>query len=241
MNISKLIPKLTNKLLDQSFKLIGIDRLSMAKIYSRNDLRSFGSKYGSWVIPEALISSESICYCVGCGEDISFDIELIDKIGCDVFAFDPTPRAIEFVQKVAGNNPKYHFYNLGLWDKKDILKFYSPKKIEHVSYSLLNLQKTENYISVEVDNLKNIMDMIGHGKIDLLKIDIEGAEYKVIQSILNEKLNVKVICVEYDECFNPLDKDFKKRIRDSIESLVENGYSLACVQGSGNYTFIKSL
>jgi FkbM family methyltransferase len=52
------------------------------------------------------------------------------------------------------------------------------------------------------------MEQLGHDRIDLLKIDIEGAEYKVIESILADKLDIRVICVEYDECFNPIDDRF---------------------------------
>ena len=33
--------------------------------------------------------------------------------------------------------------------------------------------------------------------IDLLKLDIEGAEYDVIDDVLNEKLSIKQICLEF--------------------------------------------
>ena len=41
---------------------------------------------------------------MGCGEDISFDLGLIEMFDCDVYGFDPTPKSIDFVNKVAGNN-----------------------------------------------------------------------------------------------------------------------------------------
>ena len=109
---------------------------------------------------------------------------MIDKFGCDVYGYDPTPRAIKHVNEKAGNNQKYHFFSIGLWDKADVLRFYTPKNPDHVSHSLLNLQKTDDYIDVKVDRLKNIIENNKHSKIDLLKIDIEGAEYKVIDSII---------------------------------------------------------
>ena len=220
--------------------LLKRDPITYAKVAGRKDLKEIGTEYGGWVVPASLFNEDSICYCVGCGEDISFDTGLIDQFGCDVYGFDPTPRAIEHVRRVAGNNPKYHFLEIGLWDKEDTLKFFVPENPDHVSHSLLNLQKTEDYISAKVKRLFPLMEELGHHKLDLLKIDIEGAEYRVLESIIEDTIDIQVICVEYDECYNPLDKNYTARIRASINSLISNGYSLVYAQRKGNYTFLKN-
>ncbi len=240
MNPQQIPEKIVKRLLSHTFRLFGVDAISRVKVDSRNDLKEIGTEYGGWVIPVSLLNASSICYCVGCGEDITFDIGLIDHFGCDVYGFDPTPRAIKHVKSVAGKNPRYHFYEVGLWDKEDKLKFFVPKNPEHVSHSLVNLQKTKDYISVKVKRLSNIMEELGHHRIDLLKIDIEGAEYKLIQSVIEDNLDINVICVEYDESFNPIDTKYKERIRASVNSLLTNGYSMVCAQGNGNYTFVKN-
>ncbi|AOX03493.1 hypothetical protein BJP34_32315 [Moorena producens PAL-8-15-08-1] len=175
MKLQQIPRKVVDKLYNNAYRLFGWDKISLTKINNRNDLKEIGTKYGGWVVPASLLDASSICYCVGCGEDISFDIGLINQFGCDVFAFDPTPRAIKYVQKVAGNNSKYHFFEIGLWNKEDTLKFYVPQNPDHVSHSLINLQKTSDYIEVKVKRLRQIMEDIGHKKIDLIKIDIEGA------------------------------------------------------------------
>ncbi len=218
---------------------LGRDNITFTKIFPRNDLVELGTKYGGWIIPKNLLDSGSIVYCVGCGEDISFDLSLIDKVGCNILGFDPTPRAIQYVKKVTINNTKYHFNEVGLWDKDDVLKFYAPKNSDHVSHSLLNLQRTSKYFEAKVKRLSTIMQEHNHKKIDLLKLDIEGAEYKVINSIIEDELDIKIICVEYDEYFNPLDSSYKLRIKQSINKLVNAGFSLVCTQGNGNYTFVK--
>jgi FkbM family methyltransferase len=239
MKLQQLFCNVADRLSNQAFRLSGWDKISFVKIKNRNDLKEIGTEYGGWVVPVSLLSSNSVCYCVGCGEDVSFDLGLIDQFGCDIFAFDPTPRAIRHVEKVASQNSQYHFFEIGLWDKEDTLKFYAPKNPEHVSHSLLNLQKTNDYIFVKVKRLKKIMEDIGHKKIDLLKIDIEGAEYKVIESIAEDNIDIKVICVEYDECSHPLDYNYRKRIRKSVKSLLALGYSLVYAKGNGNFTFVK--
>ncbi|MBA1146045.1 FkbM family methyltransferase [Ectothiorhodospiraceae bacterium WFHF3C12] len=239
MKLHQIPYKVAKKTADHLFWMVGFDRISRARITRRGELREIGSKYGGWVVPADLFDERSICYCVGCGEDISFDLGLVEQFGCDVYGFDPTPRAVAHVKQVARDLSKYHFHEVGLWDRKDTLKFYAPRVAEHVSHSLLNLQKTDEYITVPVDRLKHVMADLGHERLDLLKLDIEGAEYKVIESVLEDRIDIRVLCIEYDECFNPLDRHYKSRIRESVHRLMANGYALVHTQGSGNYTFIR--
>lgn len=197
-----------------------------------------GTEYGGWYIPEDILNDKSICYCVGCGEDISFDIELINKYNSTVVGIDPTPRAIKYVTENTKDVSNYIFESVGLWDEKTTLKFYEPKNKEHVSHSFLNLQKTNEYIEVEVDTLLNIMNKHGHKKIDLIKIDIEGSEYRVLNYILENNIDIDIICVEFDEMHHPFDYNFKQRIEKYILALKENNYELL-KQDKGNFTFMS--
>ena len=224
-------------------------------------LENIGTPYGGWTIPKNYLNEDSIVYCFGAGEDISFDIGVATKYQCSVKIFDPTPRAKQHYDSIIENvtngnkasiNNSDVYYNLskedlsllefielGLWDKKETLKFYSPKNENHVSHSILNLQKTEKYFNADVDRLFSIMKSNSISKIDLLKIDIEGAEYKVLESIVNDNLDIGVICVEYDEFNCHLDNQYKNRIKDSIYNLKKNNYELINISGGTDYTFMK--
>lgn len=52
-----------------------------------------GTDYGGWPVVDGTVTSESIVYSFGVGEDISFDLALMGKTDCSVWAFDPTPKA----------------------------------------------------------------------------------------------------------------------------------------------------
>ncbi|MFH0911026.1 MAG: FkbM family methyltransferase [Planctomycetota bacterium] len=221
------------------FRLMGRDSISLQKIRPRRDLLHIGTAYGGWVVPLKLLTPDSICYCFGCGEDISFDLGLIDRVGCRVHGFDPTPRAIRHAREHAAHHDRYHFHEIGIWDTEDVLKFYAPRDPAHVSHSILNLQGTEEYFEARVRRLRDIMQENGHERLDLLKLDIEGAEYKVVASIIEDRISIRILCIEYDECFNPLDRLYKQRIRQSVRDILGYGYSLVCAQGNGNYTFVQ--
>jgi len=75
------------------------------------------------------------------------------------------------------------------------------------------------------------MRELHHGRIDLLKIDIEGAEYAVLRSLLEDGLVVKVLCVEFDQ---PMPVLATARM---ILQLKRAGYQPVHAE-SWNYTFI---
>lgn len=219
---------------------LGMDFVTGRKIRSMSGLERIGSPYGGWTIPTHLLGDSSICYCAGVGEDISFDMGLIERFNCEVYAFDPTPRAKLHVQRHAQQEKRFHFVDLGLWDRDEAAKFYAPTNPDHVSHSILNLQKTDTYFTSECNRLSTIMKKYGHSKLALLKLDIEGAEYRVIDSVIEDELNIDIICVEYDEAYNNLDRNFRKRIKQSVLELCKHNYTVVTVDQRCNYTFVKS-
>ena len=219
------------------------DRLSLRKTFlARHELdhRRLGTDYGGWFIPVDLFDESSLCYCFGAGEDISFDVELIGRFGCRVFTFDPTPRAIVYVRRLLADNPQIknlHFHDFGIWRLDTKMKFFAPRDDAHVSHSILNLQGTEDGFEAQCYRLETIMNRLEHDAIDLLKLDIEGAEYAVIDHLTETAVRPKVICVEFDEGPNPQDRAYVKRIRSSVSALLDSGYLLTNMD-NWNFTFV---
>ena len=59
----------------------------------RDDLLEVGDlNYGGYILPTLLLSQDSVCYLAGTGEDISFDLSVIARFGCEVHSLDPVPR-----------------------------------------------------------------------------------------------------------------------------------------------------
>jgi len=213
-----------------------IDPASGARMIHRKNLEKLGTSYGGWIVPVDLLKRDSICYCVGTGEDISFDIALMQRFECKVFAFDPTPRAIQYIQENSRNFPQYCFSPIGLWNTDSTHKFYSPSDGEHVSHSIVNLQQTNDGFEAECRKLSSIMRENQHSRLDLLKMDIEGAEYQVIDSILQDRVEIKILCVEFHQL--PQAGSSGNSLRNSMQKLIRSGFKLAAVDGN-NYTLIR--
>jgi len=224
---------------NEIYKFLHVDALSGARVHPVPTLEKIGSERGGWIVPTNRINRDSVCYCVGVGEDITFDMSVIERFGCRVFAYDPTPRAALHVQKHAAHCADYIYERVGLWDTDEVVRFYAPANPQNVSHSALNLQKTDTYFEAPCKRLRTLLADNGHEHITLLKLDIEGAEYKVVQSIVADRLNIDILCIEYDEAFHPLDAQYQQRIAASVKSILDAGYRLVAIGAPGNYTFTK--
>lgn len=223
-------------------------------------LKKLGTSYGGWIVPTNLLNKKSVCYCVGAGEDISFDCKLAEQFGCQVHIFDPTPQAkshfdrlvreLKAGRKMNINNNKglykitkkhlklLHFFPYGIWNKDGRQKFYVPADPSHVSHSLVNLQKTVIFFEAECKKIGSIMAQLGHNNIDLLKLDIEGAEYMVVDSLIRSRIYPKIFCLEFDETNSPLDLLYFLRVRKAVRNILVAGYTLVARAGYSEFTFV---
>ena len=132
---------------------------------------------------------------------------------------------LEFLSKYKIKTDKIHMLNYGLFTENKILKFYKPSNNEYVSHSVVqHFTTSEEFINVEVKNLKTIMNEHGHTNIDLLKIDIEGCECDVLEQMIEEKIFPKYLSVDFDLGWNCEKIKDRDRCLRTINLLIKNGY-----------------
>lgn len=196
-----------------------------------------GTEYGGWSIFPDNITEESIVYSFGVGEDISFDLGMIEKFGVNIYAFDPTPRSIEWV-KAQTLPDNFHFFEYGIAGYDGIAKFYPPDNPEHVSHTMIYKENTAHkMIEVKVYKLKTILSMLWHQRIDILKMDIEGAEYEVIDDLVSEDIEIYQLLVEFHHRLKNVGLEKTKR---AINLLNEKGFKIFDIASDGDqYSFIR--
>jgi FkbM family methyltransferase len=200
----------------------------------------YGNNYGGFYVHPDKLSGESIVYSFGIGEDISFDNATIDAHGAQVFAFDPTPKSINWI-KTQLVSDKFNFLDFGIDQVTGFVNFNLPKDPNNVSGSTLQHKNVDtlNSISVPMKSFSDIIKQLGHTHIDVLKMDIEGSEYAVIESILSSPVKIDQILIEIHERFFP---DGKTRTQKLLKSLDEHGYKVFGVSETfEEISFIRSV
>lgn len=225
-----------------------------------------GSGYGGWDFLDRGYLNGATIISGGLGVDASFDVEFARRYGATVVIVDPTPRAIahfELLLKQAGSAASQSYVDGGhqpveaypmdwtdgshfklapfaLWDASGKMRFFSPANEAHVSHSLINFQHgyEDQTAHIGVDTIR-LSELIKQRKLTppaLMKLDIEGAEIEVLQSMIADQIFPKQLLIEYDELIIRTRKAMK-RVNGSIAMLTANGYKCRHYDGDSNFLF----
>lgn len=174
----------------------------------------------SWHVYLPYLNSSSIVYCAGAGRDVSFEKELVALVGCHVHLFDPSPTGIETMEAPENRSDRITFHPIGLAGTSGDLVLDPPRDPEEGSYPSGGAGK-EGSVVVRCDDLATIMGRLGHTHLDLLKMDIEGAEYGVIQQIAERRIPIGQICVELHPYLSGANR---AKTREALRTLRDLGY-----------------
>ena len=188
------------------------------------DVKWFGTYYGGFYLFPAVIKNNAVILSFGVGEDLSFDRAVSDWFKCPVLCFDPTPKSINWAKNQSSKLTNHLiFHEYGLADKTHVAKFFLPKNKEHVSGSIIVQEAVDNkdFIIVDLKSISDICSELNIQYVDVLKMDIEGAEFSVIKDLMLSDIFVGQILVEFHDRLFP---DFFQKSKESVALLREHGY-----------------
>lgn len=144
----------------------------------------------------------------------------------EVFSFEPNP-AMRRV--IVSNIEKWEFNTVKVFDKAlsdthgEKLTFYTSKESTGIS-SLIPFHDThEGKLEVEVTTVKDVIKTEKVKKIDFLKIDVEGNDFKVLKGVDWEEHSPLVIVVEYEDSKT---SSLGIKMPEIYNFLVDRGYSV---------------
>jgi FkbM family methyltransferase len=168
-----------------------------------------------WTIVTRDMHRDAVIYSGGVGEDITFEQELIRRFGVEIHIFDPSPVAARTV--AFAHSERLRFRSLGL-SASGSAKF----SIGGGEGNNTWLKAGEGE-ALPCTTLAREMEANGHAYIDLLKIDIEGFEYEVLERCIEDRIPIKQICVEFHDFFPEISR---AKTKEMIRVLEARGYDL---------------
>ena len=194
-----------------------------APVRPRPHLERLGTEYGGWTVPTDLVEPGWTCLCAGAGIDVSFDLALAERFGATVITVDPTEESREHV---AGADPggRLRFVPAALWREDGEVELFAAADPAHRTLSSDDLQRTGRSVRTPARGLA------GFGPLDLVKLDIEGAEYDVLPTLGPD---VRVLCVELHAT-----RGARTAVR-AVRALRAAGFTLVARRGA-DFTFVRT-
>ena len=109
-----------------------------------------------------------------------------------IHSFEPMPflQTMLYKHQQTFKNYDWKIYPYGLWKEEGMLELFTTSTDDFTSISgVVKLQDTNKTFKVQVNTLENVIRDHNILKIDLLKLDCEGAEYEILFSLSDEAYN----------------------------------------------------
>jgi len=130
------------------------------------------------------LNEDSIVIDLG-GYEGRFVNKITQKYGCNVYVFEPMKKYYDILINNFSLNEKVRILDFGCSDKDETIKIYHSDDASSV------YRGTGSYEEIKVRRLSDFIKENNIQKVDLLKINIEGSEFEVLNDLIyNDMLNV---------------------------------------------------
>jgi FkbM family methyltransferase len=187
------------------------------------------------------LDSKSVIIDVGTGNDADLSQNLITKYGLKSYGFDPTLKhqeSLKHIEKESGR--KFTIFDSALSDKTGTAEFNESTSDISGSFSTDHINMKRGTIKkylVKTITLEDILSKLSLAKVNLIKIDIEGEGYKVINSLTKDLTN-KVDQFVFEFHHHCIDKYSVLDTLKSIKKLELLGFKYYSNDGI-NYLFYR--
>jgi len=211
-----------------------IKRLSGRELWLRSEVDLATSASGGWRFLSDKLNANSVVYSLGVGDSIEFDLALIQETGATVFAFDPTPYARDWVEGQSLPE-EFVFHPWAAGGQDGHLRLYRRvnrrgKRAEIMWTADRDAGDADDFVDAPAYTFASLMKRLDHSKVDLMKMDVEGAEYDILDALEQGAYLPRQLLVEYHHRFPGIGK---ARTAASVERLRALGYQIFDVSETG--------
>ena len=138
------------------------------------------------------LSDTSIVFDIG-GYIGQWSSDIFSRYCCHIYVFEPVERYAYLIQERFKNNPKIYVYNFGLSNETKNVSINISDNASSIFY------KKRKGARVETVKLVNLLDFVqDHNidKIDLIKINIEGGEYDLLEYLIKSRFTPKILNIQ---------------------------------------------
>jgi FkbM family methyltransferase len=185
--------------------------------YYRPSLFKFiGATYANrHILHEVDINSDSVVVDVGAFTG-SWAQHIVDRYDPLIYAFEPNPDSFEALEEKAASNPKLRPLQYGLGDE-DVTVDFTMNGLGSSMCDERTRHSDKKRIKVEIAAVDRVWNELKLGRVDLMKINIEGAEFPLLDKMVKTDLlkNVDCFMIQFHE-WHPGAYRKRQQIREEL-------------------------
>ena len=142
------------------------------------------------------------------GTNYGFFVQsILDKGPSEIYCYEPSPSVFKHLVSNLSYNKNINFFNIAVSSKNGVVKFH-----DSISSASNHISDTNEGYDVDSIDINTLVENISK-KIDFLKIDCEGCEKDIFETISSDNLKkIEKIVVEYHT------EEIKKNILDRLNN-----------------------
>lgn len=172
----------------------------------RIELRCDRAMHAGWCVCPQAIRKGDVVYSFGVGGDLGFERALVERYGARVFAFDPDPATAGLAADAGSPLLRHEALTIGGMDGRAAVRLPGGASVE-----------------ARVLRLPSHMRLLGHRRVDAIRLDVPGAEGDVIRDLVRMDVDVQQLLVAFRE---PPTPEARRRIEAAVRALGEHGYRI---------------
>ncbi len=157
------------------------------------------------------LSDTSVVFDVG-GYKGEFAGDIFCKYNATIYVFEPIKSFFQIIRNKFINNQKVKIYNFGLAGKDEEMQISMSDNSSSV------FLKTEDSETIQLKSIVNFIQENNISSVDLIKLNIEGGEYELLESLIeNDLIRIfKNIQVQFHDFLLEDGKDRMHKIQESL-------------------------
>lgn len=157
------------------------------------------------------LDKDSLVLDIG-GYEGSWALSIHERYGCKVRVYEPVKNFFDNIEKRFRDVPNIEVFNFGVSSESGTTTIFVPEKGKDSTSLFINSGIEEKI------NIVSILELIPESGVDLIKLNVEGSEYDILDSLISNKLHLKVKNIQVQ--FHNVDTNSSER-RDSIRKSLQ--------------------
>jgi hypothetical protein len=185
---------------------------------TRIQIRCERVEHGGWWICPMTLRPGDVVYSIDRGSDLRLERTLLEEYGARTYIFDADPATAERADR-AGLLEEFQLYAIQVGPENRAAR------------------PDRGADGARMIRLGDLMRMLGHRRLDLLKVDVDTGE-AILRDLAAMKTDVRQLLVSFRNSGGKADR---KRIEDLAAALDSRGYRIFRISADGTrYSFLRT-